>query len=314
MKITVILCTCNRSQYLAKALDNLASSSLPDSVGWEVLLVDNNSNDRTREVAEGFCCRYPNRFRYLFEPHPGKSHALNAGIREARGDVLVFTDDDATVETAWLRNLTGALHNDEWAGAGGRILLHWPSSIPPWLSIEGPYSRHCFPAFDQGNEAKELIGPPFGANMAIRKVMFEKYGVFRTDLGPSPTREIPRPGEDTEFGRRLIWAGERLRYEPSAVVHHPVAEDLINKRQFLEWWFDNGRANAREFQIRPWREFFSLAAWTLRWMAAFEPRVRFYRKLVVWEKVGRLVELRRQGAAWNKIKAVPPLAKTPKNL
>jgi glycosyltransferase involved in cell wall biosynthesis len=259
--------------------------------------VDNNSHDQTREVAEDFCRRHPGRFRYLFEPRPGKSNALNAGVRESRGDVLVFTDDDVTFEPTWLQNLTASLHDNAWSGAGGRTVLQWPASVPGWLATEGPYARHGFGGFDQGREPKQLVGPPFGANMAFRRSMFEKYGGFRTDLGPSPNREIPVPGEDTEFGRRLISAGERLRYEPFAVLYHPVPENELNKEHFLEWWFDNGRAWVRQFQLQPSYEVCSLMMWSLRWMAAFEPRVRFYRKLVVWEKAGRLLEFYRQATA-----------------
>ena len=100
--------------------------------------------------------------------------------------------------------------------------------------------------FDLGDKAGELHEAPYGTNMAFHKRMFEKYGLFRTDLGPSPNREIPRPNEDTEFGRRLIAAGERLYYEPSAVVHHPVPQERLTKRIFLAWWFDYGRARTRE--------------------------------------------------------------------
>jgi glycosyltransferase involved in cell wall biosynthesis len=294
MNLTVILCTYNRCRVLATALESVAASILPPSVDWEVLVVDNNSNDQTHEVIQDFCRRYPGRFRYLFEPQPGKSYALNSGVREAQGEILAFLDDDATVEPTSLRNLTAALEGPEWAGAGGRIILQWPASLPNWLSVDGPYSRHPFPGFDKGNEAKELIGPSFGANMAFRKEMFEKHGAFRFDLGPSPNADIPPSCEDTEFGRRLIAAGERLRYEPSAVVYHPVSESRIDKKYFLQWWYDYGRADARVFQIRPVREFCSLVAWTLRWLVALEPRARFYRKLGVWEKVGKLVEFRRQ--------------------
>jgi glycosyltransferase involved in cell wall biosynthesis len=304
MNITVILCTCNRAGSLSKALESMASSELPNSIEWEVLVVDNNSSDGTREVAEGFCRRYPGHFRYLFEPQQGKSYALNAGIREARGEVLAFLDDDVTVEPTWLGNLTAALYDDKWAGAGGRIILQWPSSLPPWLSIEGPHARFPFPAFNQGHEAKQLMGPPFGTNMAFRKEMFEKYGVFRTDLGPSPNHEIPRPSEDTEFGRRLVAGGERLRYEPSAIVYHPVTEERINKEYFLKWSFDLGRANIRTLGIDPGTKWFvggiplylirGLAAWTARWMVAFEPSRRFSRKVTAWEKAGEIVECRRQ--------------------
>ena len=82
MKITVILCTFNRCDLLANALESLARSVLPTGVDWDVLVVDNKSTDRTRDVIQSFCDRYPGRFRYLFEPQAGKSYALNSGIRE----------------------------------------------------------------------------------------------------------------------------------------------------------------------------------------------------------------------------------------
>src|SRR5579872_5616053 len=198
MKITVILCTYNRCQNLPTALESVAASVLPRSVDWEVLVVDNNSKDETREVVEEFCRRYPDRFRYLFEPQQGLSRARNAGVREARGDVLAFVDDDVMVEPAWLQNLTASLSDDRWAGAGGRIVLQWPSPIPKWLTTDGPYARHGFPGFDQGPIAKELDGPPFGTNMAFRRTMFEKYGYFRTDLGRCANGMMS--SEDTEFG------------------------------------------------------------------------------------------------------------------
>src|SRR5215471_7732195 len=104
MNITVILCTYNRCKSLAKALASTAALKLPDSIEWEVLVVDNNSRDQTCEVVREFITRYPGRFRYFFEPQPGKSYALNSGIREARGTVLAFIDDDVTVEPSWLTN------------------------------------------------------------------------------------------------------------------------------------------------------------------------------------------------------------------
>jgi glycosyltransferase involved in cell wall biosynthesis len=305
MNISVILCTYNRCHSIGRTLNSIAASVLPDSVAWEVLVVDNNSSDQTREVVSEVCRRYPGRFRYLFEPQLGKSYALNTGIREAQGDVLAFVDDDVTVVSTWLENLTAFLRDNEWAGAGGRIILQWPSTLPRWLSVDGPHARFPFPAFNQGLEAKQLIGPPFGTNMAFRKEMFQKYGIFRTDLGPSPNDEVPRPSEDTEFGRRLIAGGERLRYEPSAIVYHPVSEDRISKDYFLKWSFDLGRANIRVLGIRPGTKWFiggiplylfrGLASWTTRWMFAFEPSRRFSYKVITREKAGEIVERYRQG-------------------
>src|ERR1700734_3508684 len=139
MKITIILCTYNRCASLAKALESTAAMTLPGSAEWEVLVVDNNSTDQTREVVEGFHSRYPRHFRYLFEPQQGKSYALNAGVREARGDILAFTDDDVTVEPTWLQNLTAPLKTGECVGTSGRTLPEQSFSPPRWLGGEGRY-------------------------------------------------------------------------------------------------------------------------------------------------------------------------------
>src|SRR5215469_9996100 len=196
MNITIILCTYNRCECLAKTLDSTAALRLPESVEWEVLVVDNNSTDRTGEVVEAFCCRYPGRFRYLFEPRQGKSYALNAGIREARGDVLAFMDDDVTVESSWLQNLISPLKDMNRAGSGGRILPQPGFAPPPWLALDGPDNMGGILAlFNLGDGPGPLDQSPFGTNMAFRRSVFEKYGGFRTDLGPRPGSEIRN--EDT---------------------------------------------------------------------------------------------------------------------
>lgn len=297
MTITAILCTYNRCTSLATALASAAALKLPDSVEWEILVVDNNSKDQTRSVVEDFSLRYPGRFRYLFEPKPGKSHALNAGIRDARGDVLAFMDDDVTVEPTWLHNLTASLHDHQWAGAGGRILPNWTCSPPHWLPDDSHYATAPLAGFDLGDQPGELSEPPLGTNMAFRKSLFQDLGGFRTDLGPRPGSEIR--AEDTEFGRRVLAAGKRLRYEPTAIVYHPVSQYRVRKDYYLAWWFDNGRSAVREFGalpgVRCWRgvpllEFRRLVVWTIRWMLAVEPRKRFENKLSVWTNAGRIVE------------------------
>jgi GT2 family glycosyltransferase len=128
--------------------------------------------------------------------------------------------------------------------------------------------------------------------------MFGKYGDFRTDLGPRPGSEMR--SEDTEFGNRLLAGGERLRYEPSAIVYHEVSEQRLRKQYFLTWWFAKARADVREFgglgiqrRFVGWPRLYvalRLASWALRWMAVFEPSRRFTCKLAVWKNAGMLVE------------------------
>ena len=309
--ITVILCTYNRCRDLAGTLESVAASQVPSSVTWEVLVVDNNSTDQTRDVVEGFCRRHPGRFRYLFEPKAGKSYALNAGIANARGEVLAFVDDDVTVEPTWLQNLTAELHGGEWAGTAGRILPAHGFTPPPWLPpIWFPI---LFAHFDLGDQPSELNRPPYGANMAFRKSAFEKHGGFRIDLGPTPNSQIRN--EDTEFGRRLIKAGERLRYEPSAVVYHPLPQGRITKEYFFSWWFDYGRAMIREYGERPDmygipRDYLSLLrcgmeilVTALRSMFAVHPQKRFYYKCWGRRWTGQMVELYRRSVGRKRSKA-----------
>jgi glucosyl-dolichyl phosphate glucuronosyltransferase len=306
MKIAVILCTYNRCQSLAIALDSVVASIVPDSDEWEVLVVDNNSKDQTRSVVEDFCRRYPGRFRYRFEPRQGKSNALNTAIREANGSVLAFMDDDVIVDPSWLRNLVAPLQSDQWAGVGGRIRAQQAFNAPPWLPMEGQNSLDGMLAlFDLGDAPCKLERPPFGTNMAFPRRIFEKYGNFRTDMGPCPGSEIRN--EDTEFGRRLLSAGEQLWYEPSAIVYHAVPEDRLKKDYFLRYWYDHGRALVREKTPRPDllgipRYYFVmskvvgvlLATRLIRWFCTFDPKQRFYFKGRVWSTLGQIVELRRQ--------------------
>jgi glucosyl-dolichyl phosphate glucuronosyltransferase len=302
IKITVVLCTYNRCQDLARALDSACALILPPSVECEIVVVDNNSCDRTSEVVADFSRRYANRFRYVFEPQPGLSVARNTGIREARGEIVAFMDDDLTVETTWLQNLTAGLRSGDCVGAGGRILPERAFSPPRWLSVESRYALAPLALFDLGPGACQLTEAPCGANMAFRKEMFKKYGGFRADLGRRPGSLMSN--EDTEFGGRLLAAGEPLRYEPSAVVYHPVLENRLQKKYFLAWWFDKSRSDIRQFGVRPntkfyWRGiplylFRNLAVWTLVWMVTFDPGSRFCRKIVVWCKAGQIFECHRR--------------------
>ena len=315
MDVTVILCTYNRCEDLTGALQSIAVSQMPKSVSWEVLVVDNNSTDQTHKVVDAFCRRDPERFRYVVEAKRGKSYALNTGIANARGRVLAFVDDDVKVEATWLKNLaSNLLENDEWAGAGGRTLPAQKFRRPHWLSNDlNNWAGIVFAYFDLGDDPGELNRAPYGANMAFRKSIFEKHGGFRIDLGPRPNSQIRN--EDTEFGRRLLAAGERLRYEPAAIVYHPVPQGRMTQKYFFSWWFDYGRALIRERGDRPnvcgvsW-DFISLLyhvaelpITTLRWMFTVNPEKRFENKCSISSGAGRIFELYRRAFDHKGVKA-----------
>jgi glycosyltransferase involved in cell wall biosynthesis len=300
VKVTAILCTYNRSRPLAKALDSLAASVFPEPDSWEVLVVDNNSTDQTRTVVERFVDEYPERFRYVFEARQGKSYALNTGIREAHGEIVAFVDDDVTVESNWLYNLTSDLSSGEWVGAGGRILIPPGFSPPGWLALEGPWRQGAALCahFDLGDLPGELKEAPYGTNMAFRRQMFHRYGEFRTDLGPRPGSELRN--EDTEFGNRVLAGGERLRYVPSAVVYHPVPEGRVRKSFFRARWFTVGRAEVREkgprIRFSQMPSYYISVLRDLRnqireCLHARDPKERFSRECIAWHTVGTMAEI-----------------------
>ena len=303
MDITVILCTYNRCQSLAKALESIAGQVIGD-ITWEILVVDNNSTDSTRAVVEQFRTAHPERCRYILEPRPGKAHALNTGIENAQGDVIAFTDDDVVADRMWLQNLVRPLRVREWAGIGGRILPEGSFVPPRWVPIHDRYALAPLSIFEPRREAGPLSEAPFGANMAFHRSVFAKHGGFRIDLGPKADSSDPQKSEDSELGHRLLNAGERLGYEPSALVYHCVPRSRVRKEYFLSWWYDKARSDVRAFGIRgkdkwtaagvPVHLFRRLALWTIRWFVCLSPAQRFACKINVWSNAGEIFECYRQ--------------------
>ena len=297
MNITVVICTYNRCDSLRHTLASVAVLTMSEDTEWEILVVDNNSTDHTRAVVE----QAGPPFRYLFEPKQGKSFALNAGISAAKGEILAFLDDDVIVHQAWLDSLTRMMRKDKAiAGAGGRTKPFWGGyTLPTWLSIEEPYNSGGILAalFDLGDHPGRLDKPPYGTNMAFRREMFEKYGMFRTHLGPRPGNLIR--SEDTEFGLRLLAAGETLWYEPSAIVYHPVLPERLNMQYYLNWWYDYGRADAREWELAH-SKYLTIGKilitvtvpTVLRWLLSLSPVKRFYMRSQVRKTLGWINELR----------------------
>ncbi len=307
VKISVILCTYNRCESLAGALKSVSASKLPPSVDWEVLIVDNNSTDQTRKVAEEFCAAYPGRFQYFCETRQGKSFALDRGTREASGDIIAFMGDDVTVEPDWLHKLTKPLVTAGYLGTGGRICAPADVVIPTWMQLEGPSSlAQVLATYDRGREPLELReDTPFGTNMAFRREAFETFDTFRMDLNPTLDNEIR--GEDTEFCLRLLKAGLPIFYVPDAVVYHDVPLKWLRKDHFLRWYFDYGRAviRKRAHGTDMWfipRPLFGIAKHSalmlprkiFRWLFTFEEKERFVAKTQVWMTIGETTELFKQ--------------------
>jgi glycosyltransferase involved in cell wall biosynthesis len=297
--VSVILCTYNRAVRLKAALESLSSLYVPPELPWELIVVDNNSTDGTEAVVRQFQRVAPFDVRYVFERTQGHSHARNRGIAESKGLFLAFCDDDVIMDAHWLEELRHTYDRFDCMGVGGRIIPVWPCPKPAWLHEDGPYGlMNVIVSFEHGEGTSMLTRPPFGANMSFRRTAFERYGLFRTDLGRIGSRLSG--SEDTEFGRRLLRNNEKLVYNSRVLVYHPVEKERATKRYFQRWYFEYGRASIRQTEIpRGGLQRFRLQTTSLRrlcaglfrWMLAVNPRRRLYYRLNVCQSLGWLREL-----------------------
>lgn len=292
MDVTVIICTFNRAASLKMTLASLQQLQVPPSLRWELLLVDNNSSDTTRDVIDQFAASSGWNVRHLFERQQGRSFALNAAISEAEGEILIFTDDDVTFDPKWLVTLNEAFAGTDCIGAGGKIVPVWSDPQPSWFQMEGQQVvGHLF-----GDEPRDL-NYAMGANSAFRREAFQKYGVFKA--GVSVNGKLVAGYEDDEFGHRLIGAGEMIRYVPGAIVYHPVLPHRLTKAFFRKWFFDTGRAMV---WTRIWPPatvcyfgiprflFRALCENSLKWPLTRDEKRRFHRECQACRAAGGILE------------------------
>lgn len=221
VKISVIIATYNRSHSLVRTLESLAGQTLAPG-RWEAVVVDNNSTDDTREEFAKFVALNPGfNFRMTSETAQGLSPARNRGIAGARGEYLVIIDDDQTVNGDFLKTYTGFFDsNPGVAAAGGVIIPVYETAPPRWLSHYT--ERMLAGALDLGRKPGEFPRGkyPGGGNMALRKGMTDKYGVFDVNLGRTGTKLMG--GEEKDLFARLRAGGERIWYLPGAEVYHHI--------------------------------------------------------------------------------------------
>lgn len=223
--ITVIVCTYNRQEYLPDCLQHLAKQSA-DNRDYEVLIIDNNSTDRTADISSTFIKDHPEmNVHYYCEMNQGHTFARNRGIKEAKGKILSFIDDDAFVGKDFIKEIQSYFDDNHGVSAiGGKILPVYENETPKWMS---KYLLTLVSALDMGNSPKKFIGSkfPIGANMAFRAEVFEKYGLFNTDLGRRGS-EL-EGGDEKEVFLRLKKENEEIHYVPMVKVDHIIPEKRL---------------------------------------------------------------------------------------
>jgi glycosyltransferase involved in cell wall biosynthesis len=248
MHISVVLSTYNRADVLAGALECFARQQAP-SVEFEVIIVDNNSSDRTREIAEAFAARDP-RFRCLFESRQGLSYARNAGIRAARADAVAFTDDDVQVAPDWIAQIHRALlEYPEADYLGGRVLPVWPSAMPDWSHAKmSPFALQ-----DLGDRPLRLSSEDprclIGACLVVRSRALAKAGLFSTET--QRVEDGVGSTEDADWEMQVWSYGGHGVYAPDIVVYSPLSPERLTKAYHRRWHIGHGKFHARSRRLEP---------------------------------------------------------------
>jgi GT2 family glycosyltransferase len=243
-RLSVVIATYSRASLLNECLQHLASQRFRD--GDEVIVVDNGSVDDTAGIVRTHQPTFPAALHLLTEPRPGKSHALARGLAVAQGEVLAFLDDDVNVGAGWLDVVRDTMVDSSVALMGGRVEPRWDARVRPWMR-HAPFRYRRLGAplglLDYPSDVVEL-GPRtvLGANMAVRRAVFEAVGGFATHLGK--LRGTLLSGEDHELCLRVQRAGFKAIYVPSAVVYHWVPRERARAGYFLHWFYWSGITNA----------------------------------------------------------------------
>jgi glycosyltransferase involved in cell wall biosynthesis len=210
MKASIIICTCNRAKSLKRTLESIKTMFIPRDLLWELVIVDNNSRDNTREIVEDFQTNSELNVVYVFEERKGLANARNSGIREAKGEIIAFTDDDCIVDKNWLFCISREFESDTSLSLiGGRVELYDPNDKP--VSIRTFKERITFSSTGQ------LFSLITGCNMALHRKVFDALVGFDPAFGAGTRLQA---AEDSDFFYRVYKIGFRIVYSPEILVYH----------------------------------------------------------------------------------------------
>jgi len=209
MFVSIVMCTRNRPDLIGQAVQSVLDNDYPN---FELVVVDQSTDDRTRAVVTAMAERHPN-LRYIYTEKAGLSRAYNIGIRESSGPVLGFTDDDCVAAKDWVRSIAHVFATQPAVDMlYGQVLL--PAALEghagevPTLPIEKAE------LIDRANGFR-IYG--MGANFAVRRSLFERIGGFDEALGGGGPL---KSSQDFDFQYRAYLAGATLALRPDVNVDH----------------------------------------------------------------------------------------------
>jgi glucosyl-dolichyl phosphate glucuronosyltransferase len=244
IELSVIIPTFNRANVLGDALESITLQTLDPSI-FEVIVCDNNSTDKTKEIVHSFCDRIEN-MRYIKTEDPGLHVGRNRGYMESLGDILVYADDDIEAFPEWLSTIWSTFNNSDVVLVGGKNIPKWEVTPPTWvMDLWKPddfHRRLCnyYSIIDFGESVME-IDPIYvvGCNFSVRKKVIKEARGFHPDGMPRELIKYRGDGESyiSNFIKDL---GYKAIYHPSASVHHKVSKERLTFEYLEQRGFNQG--------------------------------------------------------------------------
>ena len=231
-KATIIICTCNRARSLKRTLDSFFSIYRQPLV--EVLVVDNNSTDDTKDVCLGYKSQG---VKYLYQPVIGLSHARNFGLEHMDRDIAIFVDDDVIFRSGWLENLLLPFEHDDVGVVGGDLLPVWETPRPDWLSDH--YLRNYSVCLNWSNQTKEIEGDEWLSlgNIAFWKSALDQAGRFSINLGRVGPILLSGDGAVIDVIR---YNGMKAVFSPASVVDRYISKERLSPKWLAKRVFWQG--------------------------------------------------------------------------
>lgn len=305
--MTFAICTRNRVEYLRGCVGALRESCAQLKCTWEILVVDNASTDRTADWLRSLPPEHG--VRFFVEPRPGVANARNAAIRQCRGEILAFLDDDILPPECYAVALWRDFRAKSCDVMGGAILPRWEARRPRWLTED---LHTVLGLLTSQQTVEDGLPRVFTGNAAfLRKRLL--------DFGPEPfDPRLGRVGKsllgnEESFLITQLWQqGATIAFSQDAAVLHRVPADRLTLRHFIRYKYCAGVSGAREAYIQSGR--LQLPRWV--WGDLFRrlagmglclvPGLRqrgLHNLLGFAHRLGRIVEYRRLRRSMPKTKA-----------